>query len=169
MSASDTPSRRLTGRHVLAVLLGFFGVMLGVNGAMVYLALATFGGIDTPDAYRKGLAYNATIAEESVQGSLGWTTRLRYDEPLDVLRLEVSDGAGRGVSGLRIAGRLMRPATSRLDRAIGELVDRGRGHYELSLDGVEAGAWIVAFEAQGSRPDGATFRMKERLWLGPGS
>ena len=43
---------------------------------MIYKALTTFGGVETPDAYRKGLAYNQRIAAEEAQAGLGWHDEL---------------------------------------------------------------------------------------------
>ena len=41
---------------MLLIFIGFFVTVFLVNGLMVYDALSTFGGLETPDAYRKGLA-----------------------------------------------------------------------------------------------------------------
>ena len=64
--------KQITGKHVLFILFGFFGVMLAVNGVFVHFATATFSGVSTEDAYRKGLHYNETIAAFQVQQATGW-------------------------------------------------------------------------------------------------
>ena len=50
--------KELTGRHVLYMILGFFGVVLLANVVFVYLAMDTFTGLATEGAYVKGLSYN---------------------------------------------------------------------------------------------------------------
>ncbi|MDP6343656.1 MAG: FixH family protein, partial [Alphaproteobacteria bacterium] len=53
--------RPLTGRDVLWLLLGFFALIIVVNGIFVVLALNSFSGVSTENAYRQGLAYNQTL------------------------------------------------------------------------------------------------------------
>lgn len=66
------PGRRLTGWHVLGVFVAFFGVVFAVNGVMTYVALSTFSGIETPNAYQTGRDYNETIEAAAAQRALGW-------------------------------------------------------------------------------------------------
>ena len=68
----------LRGRHVLLGLVGFFGLIFLVNGIFAYYAIATFGGGDTSDPYRKGLNYNETVAEAARDAELGWKAQLTY-------------------------------------------------------------------------------------------
>jgi nitrogen fixation protein FixH len=77
-SIPRTPQRGLRGAHVLLVFLGFFATIFLVNGIMVYAALSTFGGLEIADAYRKGLAYNARIAEGQAQAQRGWRDSVSY-------------------------------------------------------------------------------------------
>ena len=37
--------RRLTGRHVLAIAVGAFGIIIGVNLVMAWQAISTFPGL----------------------------------------------------------------------------------------------------------------------------
>lgn len=46
--AGGTGERQLTGRMVLAMLVGFFGLVMVVNIFMIRAAVSTFGGVDTP-------------------------------------------------------------------------------------------------------------------------
>lgn len=159
--------RKLTGRHVLFAFLAFFGVIIAVNVVMVYSALSTFNGIETPDAYRKGLAYNQTLAEEASQASLGWSGKLELSADRK-LRLTLTDKAGQPVPGLAVSAKLGRPATDREDEAL-QLAEVSPGLYEAAAGKVAAGNWVVALEA-GSPASGdqsVVFRMKERLYLKP--
>ena len=60
--SQPTPARAVTGRKALWVLLGFFGVILAVNATFVYLAVSSFSGLETDNAYVKGLNYNTTLS-----------------------------------------------------------------------------------------------------------
>jgi len=68
--------RPLTGRLVLLMIIGFFGVMLLVNAVMAIFAVKTFSGLDADNPYDTGLAYNKDIAAARAQGELGWTVEL---------------------------------------------------------------------------------------------
>lgn len=159
--------RRIEGRHVLIALLAFFGVMFAANGAFVYFALSTFGGVDTEDAYRKGLDYNATLAEAGAQAARGWQPVLAYDEAAGVMTLKVTDKAGAPVAGLRVQGRLMRPATDSFDRPLDGFEEHAGGIYLGRPKKLEQGSWIADLVL--TAPDGIPFRLRERLWLKPKS
>jgi nitrogen fixation protein FixH len=155
----------IDGRHVLAGLTAFFGVMLLVNAIFVYFALSTFGGIDTENAYRKGLHYNAVLEAAHRQAELGWQTSVAYDEALGVLSLKITDSNGGAIKGLAIEGRLIRPATDRFDRRLGSFEEWAGGHYVLPIEPLDRGAWIVDLVAQSSIR--SPFHVRERLWLQP--
>ncbi len=63
---------RLTGFHVLATLVAFFGIVAGVNVVMIRYALTTHSGEVTAHPYEKGLAYNSAIREAREQEARGW-------------------------------------------------------------------------------------------------
>ena len=77
MSPTVLPRRRrqqgVGGRHVLMVVLGFFGVVFVVNGVMIYSALSTHTGLVANEPYRKGLHYNERIEADERQARLGWS------------------------------------------------------------------------------------------------
>lgn len=155
----------LSGRHVLFALLGFFGVMVAVNATFLYFALTTFNGVETPDAYRRGLQYNQVLAEAESQQALGWQGALR----LDPRRIELSlrDAAGRPVSGVTAAARIGRPATDRLDAEVA-LTEVGAGLYVAELSRLAEGAWIADVAVRRlSLEDATLWRKRERLWLRP--
>ena len=79
MTARVQQPGAIQGRHVLVLLLGFFAVVASANAVMIYGALSTFGGLDTPDAYRKGLAYNQRIDAAAAQAQLGWQESLELN------------------------------------------------------------------------------------------
>ncbi|MHA1599926.1 MAG: FixH family protein, partial [Alphaproteobacteria bacterium] len=45
----------LTGRHVLIMVLAFFGLVIAANVIFVVLAWQSWSGLSTDDAYRRGL------------------------------------------------------------------------------------------------------------------
>lgn len=156
---------RLKGKHVLFILLGFFGVIFAVNGYFAYSALSTLPGEERGATYEAGLRYNKTLAEERAQGALHWShkSELRPGSPLTVT---ISDADGSPVAGLAIEGWLERPASDDSDRKlIFKEVDAGR--YVAAAENPAAGAWVLNFTAKKVRPgsETAVYRARERLWI----
>jgi nitrogen fixation protein FixH len=102
---------------VLLAFVGFFMTVFAVNGVMIYEAVSTFGGLETPDAYRKGLAYNQRIAQGEAQEQRGWRDTLAYAPETERVRIDMTDHAGAAVPDLVISGEMGRPATDRFDSA----------------------------------------------------
>lgn len=62
----------ITGWHVLAGFIGFFVLILTANGIMTYFALGTWQGVETEDAYVKGLNYNRQLEQAQIQKNSSW-------------------------------------------------------------------------------------------------
>ena len=106
----------LTGRHVLIAVLAFFGVVFAVNGVMTYIALDSFSGLATEDAYRKGLRYNEQLATADAQAAQGWRVKVDYREGSGSLRLTLRDKDDLPLRSLQIEGIVGRPASAQHDR-----------------------------------------------------
>lgn len=155
----------LTGRHVLIMLLGFFGVVLAVNGIMLYVAASSFTGIETENAYVKGLAYNETLNAAEAQKALGWTVELdqrSLDGGLREVTAVFRDQSGRPLDGLAVTAELRRPVHEDMDRTLA-LMPLGGGRYGAEVELPLLGQWDARLEA--TTPDGRVFRMDKRLWL----
>lgn len=158
----------ITGRHVLFAVLGFFALVTGVNGIMIYKALTTFGGVETPDAYRKGLAYNQRIAAEEAQADLGWQDEVSLSAQDHALTLLLKDRGGKPVSRAIVTATIGRSATNRFDQSL-TLSESSEGHYQAAVSDLGPGAWIVNITASPGASSGkdTTFAIRRRLWLKP--
>ncbi len=168
-SPQPSGTRHLNGRHVLLSLIGFFGIVFAVNGVMIYKAESTFGGLDTDDAYRKGLAYNERVAAAEAQAKLGWRNKLDYLPERRRIRVSLTDAAGEAVSGLALMAQVQRPATNRFDREIA-LEQTGPGIYEADVAVLDAGWWTVNLTARKGAADqneAALYESRRRLWIKP--
>jgi len=167
--SSSPDARVLNGRHVLFALIGFFAIVFAVNGVMIYQAESTFGGLDTPDPYRKGLNYNARIAAAAAQATRGWRDRLAYLPQSKRMRVSLADRTGGAVSGLTVTAELQRPATNRFDQEL-VLEQTGPGVYEVDVSGLGPGWWTVDLQARHGTPDGqqpTLYESRRRLWIKP--
>ena len=158
---------RLTGKHVLLILLGAFAVIGVVNAAFIYFAVSTGPGEERGASYEVGLRYNNILAEERTQNALQWHHQSQIAQGAR-LRISITDNGAAPVAGLTVTGNFGRPAAGNADRSLAfKEVDAGL--YEATLGQIEPGSWVLSFVAEKARPGGepATYRVKERLWLSP--
>lgn len=78
-------TKRMTGWHMTAILLGFFGVVVAVNLTMATLATRTFGGVVVVNSYVASQKYNGWLAAARKQDRLGWTIEPRLDNSRHVV------------------------------------------------------------------------------------
>ena len=161
--AGETPAR-LKGRHVLLMLLAFFGVVFAVNGIFLASALRSYTGVVSNEPYVKGLHYNDRIDAGERQARLGWQETLAVARSGEIA-LSFRDDGGRPVRGLSLEGSIGRPVTSRLDRPI-TFTESEPGLYLAHAGVLDDGTWAVEVAAT-SRDYGAdpVFRMKRRVWV----
>src|SRR3954469_21229498 len=109
-------TKPLTGRKVLFMLLGFFGIVIGVNMIMMRLAIQTLPGTDVDSAYSASLAYQREIAAAQDQDGRNWKVDARIHRGAAggvTLLVEARDEGGKPVSGLTFQGRFERPTDRR--------------------------------------------------------
>lgn len=93
MSDPDTPpdpGKPLTGRKVLAITVGAFAVIIGVNLILAYKAVSTFPGLEVANSYVASQRFDAGRA---AQAGLGWDLTVQADARRITLALTGADGA----------------------------------------------------------------------------
>ncbi|TBW37181.1 nitrogen fixation protein FixH [Siculibacillus lacustris] len=158
MSRADQPPEpaefRLTGRHVLAILVGCFGIVFAVNGYMLYRAVSSFPGTVTESSYRDSQHFNDEIAAARAQAARGWkvsATAVRDADGRAVLRVEARDATGAPIQGLAFKATLQHPANRALDRHVAmAAVAGGSGLFEGAATDVAPGKWDLVLEGDGA-------------------
>jgi len=163
VNGRDKP-RELTGRHVLFCLLGFFGVVFGVNAWLVKAATSTFGGVETTSSYKAGLMFEQDVASAERQDELHWQVDgnlARSELGEAALDISVRDAFGAPVTGLTAHARLAHPADERLDHLIA--LDRTEAGKFRGQTQAQSGQWelIVDLYRDGAR----VFRSRSRMAL----
>ena len=127
--------KRLTGWKVLAILVGFFGVIFSVNGYMAYSAISTFSGEVDAHPYEHGIAYNHDIANAREQASRGWKVEASLERLASgetrILVL-ARDAGGVDISGATLAANLASPVDKKQDVAA-KLQETAPGRYEARV------------------------------------
>ena len=145
----------LTGRRVLAITVGAFGVVIAVNVMLAYQAVSTFPGLEVDDSY---VASQTFDAERAAQQRMGWTLASSYDA--GHLRLTFRDPAGlpAPVQGLDVL--VGRPTEASDDRHPTFVQDGGV--FVAALD-LHPGKWML--HVQATAPDGTAFHQRIDLYV----
>lgn len=144
------PGFRLTGWHVLAIVVTFFGVVIAVDVAMAVYAYKTFPGEVSVTPYEDGVAYNKTLAQLAAQEKLGWKVGIAPEQSR-ALEVEFRDRDGKPLDGLTLTGKMERPATE-TGRLTPKFKAIGPGYYQADLKPV-SGAWDVTIHARNAKGD----------------
>lgn len=147
-SIGITRPQGLTGRHVLFILLGFFGSIATADGLLVWSALSTWSGTEATNAYRAGQLYNGELAHARAQAALGWhveSTVERMADGLATVRVTIADPKREPVTAVRVTGTLQRPTDKRADHPF-ELVATAPGTYVAEVSGLPAGQWDLSID-----------------------
>jgi nitrogen fixation protein FixH len=146
----------ITGRHVLAVTSGAFGVIIAVNVLMAYKAVSTFPGLEVQNGY---IASQTFDAERQAQEALGWVLEPAYRA--GHLALDFRDAAGlpAPVTGLSVL--VGRTTASKDDRTPDFRREGGQFVADVTLP---RGKWMLKVEA--TAPDGTLFRQRIDLFVG---
>jgi len=157
--------RRLTGWHVLTILLTFFGVVFGVNALLTTLAIKTLSGTEVASAYAASLAYKDEIEAARQQRERHWRVTAQADRrssSVTGIKVEARGPHDEPLNGIQFTARLQRPVDKRLDH-LASLHEVGQGAYVGELQDIESGQWDLVIE--GVRDGDRLFRSSSRIWL----
>jgi nitrogen fixation protein FixH len=160
---SNRPPREVTGRTVLICLLAFFGLIAAMNAVLIRLAVSTFGGVETENAYQAGLNFSREIAAAEVQDGLHWQVKatVSADPETTVVELVARDADGRPLAGLDASARLVHPTDRRGDIVV-PLNERTTGMFHGQVAAAH-GTWTLVIDLL--RDGNRVFRSRNRIYL----
>ncbi len=130
---------QFTGRHMAAILVAFFGVVIAINLVMATFASRTFGGMIVENSYVASQKFNGWLEKARAEKALGWSLAVKRGARD---RLEASLGAGaRPIDGAEMAAVAHHPLGRMPERSL-RFRNIGAGRYE-SVSPLPAGRWIV--------------------------
>lgn len=128
-----------TGKHMLAVLVGGFGIVVGVNLVMARAAISTFGGLVVENSYVASQNFNGWLEEAREVEALGWTVNVAR-KPDGRILIETA-----GVpAGVRVTADAWHPLGHQPDRLLA-FEPVGAGSF-VSTEALPAGRWLVRLE-----------------------
>ncbi|MAM62175.1 MAG: nitrogen fixation protein FixH [Maritimibacter sp.] len=155
--APDT-GKKLTGWHVLAIAVGAFSIIIGVNVFMAVKAVGTFPGLETKNSY---VASQKFDGDRAAQEALGWDVVPTMTG--ETLMLMITDEVtGLPVRVKEIGGVLGR-ATHVADDQEPFFTRTMSGAYTADVGDLDFGKWELRLEAVAE--DGTPFRQLIELYV----
>ncbi len=147
------------------MFLAGFLVVIVANATMAGFAFSSWTGIATEDAYRKGLAYNATLHAARAQAAAGWQGDVAYtvgDAGRGRLEFTLRDRAGRPAAVEEVRAAFVRPTHEGFDFEF-VLPPLGPGRYAATVDLPLPGMWDIRIAATRGAE---TLRFEQRIVVG---
>ena len=138
------PNREFTGRHMLAIMVAFFSVIITVNLTMAFLARSSWTGFVAENTHVASRQFNAKMAEARAQAALGWKSELAIANGKVSYRL--IDKAGNAVAAKRATANFRRPAYAAEDQDVA-LVRQPDGLLSASVE-LRDGIWSVEIQTE---------------------
>ena len=134
--------KRAPGAWIPWLFAAFFALVVAVNGAMIWIALSSWTGLATNQAYDRGLTYNRNLGAAARQAALGWRPALAVGLGATggEVELAVADAADKPITDAEIVVRFERPTSDGLDFAV-TLEAAAPGVYLGGFVPPPAGAW----------------------------
>ena len=145
MTTASRRNREFTGRHLLAIMLGFFGVIIAVNVTMAVVAGTSWTGFVVQNSYVASQEFNEKVAEARAQAALGWTAHLEIAD--GAIRYALEDEAGKPVHLESVSVNLRRPAYESEDAKVALTALPGGNGFTADF-AVRDGIWIVEVLAE---------------------
>ncbi|MDJ0822721.1 MAG: FixH family protein [Paracoccaceae bacterium] len=142
--------RKFTGWHALAIFVGSFAVIIGVNLTLAFSAVNTFPGLETKNSYVSSQTFDDRRA---AQLALGWTVEAEATGGL--LILSITDADGKAVQAGTLEATLGRPTHVKDDRAPDFAYD-GRAY--VARETLAPGNWNIRMKA--TALDGTPFEQR---------
>ncbi|MER0236904.1 FixH family protein [Fulvimarina sp. MAC8] len=139
--------REFTGWHMLAVMLAFFGTVIGVNVTMAIYASSTWSGLVVENSYVASQHFDTDAAERRRENALGYKLAARYENGVFSLKA-LQAGEPKTIESVKV--ELGRPVG-----AVETLALHGTGRSARTADiALAPGAWeadVSAVLADGER------------------
>ena len=145
MAQTEKPVRPFTGKHMLAIMVSFFAVVIGVNLLMAWFANSTWSGLVVANGYVASQSFDKDLAKAKAQEALGWKVDFSYTK--DRINLGFADAKGTRIDTLNLTGALQRTVTDKEDQKL-TFAWMGSGVYSAPAR-LAPGLWEVEVDGKG--------------------
>lgn len=141
-TSSQNTDGQFTGKHMLAAMVAFFGVIIAVNATMAWQAGRTWTGLVVKNSYVASQQFNKELANAREIAKRGWKSSVEYRNGRIVLKLATRDGSALDLTNLHV--NIGRPAFEQEDQTL-KFVRIDAGHYEIKRK-LAPGNWALRIE-----------------------
>jgi nitrogen fixation protein FixH len=161
ISQSSRPVHKSTYRWIPWVFVAAMGVVIAVNGALVYFALGSRSAVVGNSPFEEGRRFAQILARQNAQNEQNWQVAAGYFGDLHQGRIEIElrDAAGKPIDNAQVLVRVIRPVGHLPGEAL-TLQGQGNGRYANSYTMAAAGQWDLLIEITGA---GAGFSSQKRI------
>ncbi|WP_374378434.1 FixH family protein [Dongia sp.] len=162
LGTGSAPVRR--SLWIPAIFVFGFLVVIAVNGVLIYTAVSSFSGLETDNAYEKGIHYNQALVAAAANAETGWhaeSSVVAGENGNRRLNVAITDRTGQPVTELKVEAYLVRPTNAGMDETVA-LTDIGGGLYRADIAPKALGNWELRLQA--SRGD-VTWQQVQRIFL----
>lgn len=141
----------------------FFGVIFIMNGIMIYIANTSWTGLDTDNAYQKGLNYNKQLSQKEQQNASGWQAEITFkktnNKQTGNLYVGISTAEGNPVENVSAIIKIQRPTNSEFDTEYA-FETRSDGIFDWPISFPLEGQWDIKVEVM---KEEQIFKAEKRL------
>ena len=135
--------KEFTGKHMLATMVAFFGVIITVNLIMARFAVTTWSGLVVPNTYVASQEFNGRAAQSRAIAALGY--QIDLDTDADGMSIVFTDSNGAAALADSIFVQLRRPVGTDQDRKM--VLMRGSDGIYRAAGALAEGEWIATVTA----------------------
>lgn len=140
-------AKEFTGRHMLMIMVAFFGVIIAVNIGMAKLAGSSFGGLVVENSYVASQEFNGRLKQSREQIALQWTAAFKIID--GTIRYRLTDRDGKAVSAASVSVQFRHPSYEAADWNV-DLRPAGDGTFEAAHASRD-GTWNVQIDSEVGR------------------
>ncbi|HTO30565.1 MAG TPA: FixH family protein [Pararhizobium sp.] len=140
-------AKEFTGRHMLLIMVAFFGVIIAVNVTMARFAGSSFGGLVVENSYVASQEFNGKLEQGREQVALDWTPDFSIVD--GTIRYRLTDCDGNAVPVSSVSVQFRHPSYEAADLTIG-LQPKGDGAFEAA-HAARNGIWDVEIDSEVGR------------------
>ncbi len=145
-----------TGRHMLIIMIAFFGVIIGVNLLMATVANRSWTGLVVKNSYVASQNFNRKLEAARRVAALGWVVDFELDAGHAALRLADRSGP---ITGMDVTLKLWRPTNENEDVTV-TLGEAAAGEYRAEI-ALGSGVWSADLTA--TAEDGEALHRHRRI------
>ncbi|PWE55465.1 cation transporter [Metarhizobium album] len=160
---NNPAGKGFTGRHMLAIMLAFFGVVIGVNMLMAWYATTSWSGLIVENTYVASQQFNGRAAAMRAMAASGIAGKISVRGGVIEYDLRNRDGSPAAADSVTV--HFKRPVGDHQDFAT-ELAKAGEGRFEKAYD-VPVGEWIA--EIVSKRGEETIMHEAFRFYVGEGA